>query len=191
MSSISKPTVVFFAGACADPTCFDRIRPLFEASGYPVVYVRVPSLNPSDAASITCANDAKFTREQVLLPLIETQHKDIIVFVHSYGGVVGEAAAAGLSKVARTSRNEAGGIIGLMYLAGNIVAEGGKLLEAIGGVYPTFLNQGKVRSGFRYKSPLSCFLCLRLRFLCSRDLALLLLSRQWRFCTMMLTLLKP
>ena len=147
-SSPTKPTIVFFAGAFADPTCFDRVVPLFQSAGYETVYARVPSLNPSDAATVTCANDSNAARNNVLLPLIEEKHKDVVVFVHSYGGVVGAGAAAGLGKTTRAARNEAGGVIGLIYLVGNIVAEGETLMQAVGGAYPPFIKQGTVYNPF-------------------------------------------
>ncbi|PQE20875.1 alpha beta hydrolase family domain-containing protein [Rutstroemia sp. NJR-2017a BBW] len=155
MATDSRPTIVFFAGAFAEPTCFDGIVPFFKKAGYPCVYAKVRSLNPdpSDLASISTANDASEARKNVLLPLIEEQHKDVIVFTHSYGGVVGGAAAAGLSKVARTSRNEAGGVVGLVYLVGNIVSEGESLLQAVGGAYPPFIKEGNPSPGLAVIEP--------------------------------------
>lgn len=58
--------------------------------------------------------------------------------------MVGGAAAAGLSKVARLSDNQEGGVIGLIYLVGNIVSEGESLLQAVGGAYPPFITEGNV-----------------------------------------------
>ncbi|TVY93981.1 hypothetical protein LAWI1_G000676 [Lachnellula willkommii] len=152
-TSSSNPTIVFFAGAFADPSCFDRIVPHFHKAGYPTVYASTPSLNPSDLSSASCANDVSETRRNVLLPLIEEQHKDVIVFTHSYGGIVGGAAAAGLSKVARASNNQEGGVIGLIYLVGNIVSEGESLLQAVGGAYPPFLKQGNPSPGLAVIDP--------------------------------------
>ena len=146
MATSNRPTLVFFPGAFAEPSCFDRLVPHFQKAGYPSVYARIPSLNPSDPASISTNNDASETRKNVLLPLIEEQHKDVIIFTHSYGGVVGGAAAAGLSKASRASRNEAGGVVGLVYLVGNIVSEGETLLQAIGGAYSPFIKEGNVSS---------------------------------------------
>jgi hypothetical protein len=68
----------------------------------------------------------------------------LIIFTHSYGGVVGGAAAAGLSKVVRSSRNQEGGVTGLVYLVGNIVSEGETLLQAVGGAYPPFIKEENV-----------------------------------------------
>ena len=154
MATASKPTIVFFAGAFADPSCFDQVTPLLQKAGYPTVYAHVPSLRPADAASASCANDARTTRENVLLPLIDGEHRDVVVFVHSYGGVVGGAAAAGLSKSARAARGEAGGVIGLVYLVGNIVLEGESLRQAVGGDYAPFIKRDTVCTiGFSSQLP--------------------------------------
>jgi pimeloyl-ACP methyl ester carboxylesterase len=139
-----RPAIVFFAGAFADPCCFDALASLFGEEGYPTAYARVLSLNPSNPEEVTTARDAEHTREKVLLPLLE-DGKDVIVFTHSYGGIVGGAAAAGLSKSSRIAKGKKGGIIGLLYLAGNIVHEGKTLLEAVGGAYPPFIKENTVR----------------------------------------------
>lgn len=143
----SRPTIVFFAGAFADPSCFDRMIPYLHKAGYPTIYASVPSLNPSDPSTASCANDVSETRKNVLLPLIEGQGKHVVVFTHSYGGIVGGAAAAGLSKGVREGRGEEGGVLGLVYLVGNIVGEGESLLEAVGGAYPPFIKVGNVSLG--------------------------------------------
>jgi pimeloyl-ACP methyl ester carboxylesterase len=136
----TSPTIVFFAGAFADPSCFDALAALLRKAGYPAVYAKVPSLNPADPTSVSTAKDAEETRNSILLPLLD-DGKDVVIFTHSYGGVVGGQAAAGLSKNARSTAGKPGGIIGLVYLVGNIVGEGESLLEAVGGAFPPFIKQ--------------------------------------------------
>jgi pimeloyl-ACP methyl ester carboxylesterase len=138
-----RPTIVFFAGAFADPSCFDNLATLFKDHGYATAYAQVLSLNPSKPEEVTAARDAEHTRNEIILPLLE-EGKDVIIFTHSYGGIVGGAAAAGLSKSSRASQGKKGGVIGLLYLAGNIVHEGKTLLEAVGGAYPPFIKENTV-----------------------------------------------
>jgi len=143
MSSL-LPTIVFVAGAFADPSCFDDLAAIFNKAGYPTVYASVPSLNPKDPTSVATSKDAEYVRNNFLLPLLE-DGKEVIVFVHSYGGIVGGAAAAGLSKNSWVAAGKKGGIIGLLYLAGNLVGDGESLKQAIGGVYPPFIKEDYVR----------------------------------------------
>jgi rhodanese-related sulfurtransferase len=139
------PTIVFFAGAFADPSCFDTLSSLFREAGYPTNYAYVSTLNPSNATIVSTSKDAEEARNKYILPLLE-DGKDVVVLVHSYGGVVGGQAAAGLSKKSRSAAGKAGGVIGLIYLAGNIVGEGETLLQAVGGAYPPFIKQNYVSS---------------------------------------------
>ena len=88
------PTILFFAGAFADPKCFDTICEQFHKAGYPTAYAYVPSLDASDPASVTTAHDANFARSKYLLSLLE-EGKDVVVFVHSYGGIVGRRSGRG------------------------------------------------------------------------------------------------
>jgi pimeloyl-ACP methyl ester carboxylesterase len=148
-----KPTILFFAGAFADPSCFDTISVYFNRVGYPTAYAHVLSLNPSDPTISTSA-DADHTRDNYLSPLLE-EGKDIIIFTHSYGGVVAGQAAAGHSKTARAAEGKKGGVVGLLYLAGNIVGEKESLLEAVGGEYPPFIKQNHVSHHLRSLTSLS------------------------------------
>jgi hypothetical protein len=67
-----------------------------------------------------------------------------VIFVHSYGGIVGGAAALGLNKSLRVARGEVGGVIGLVYLVGNIVLENESLLQTIGGAWPPYIKTDRV-----------------------------------------------
>ncbi|KAF2653858.1 prolyl aminopeptidase-like protein [Lophiostoma macrostomum CBS 122681] len=146
------PTILFFAGAFADPSCFDAISKKFQEAGCPTVYAYVPSLDPSDPSSVTASKDAEEARTRYLLPLLD-EGKEVVVFVHSYGGVVGGAAAAGLSKSARSAEGKPGGVVGLLYLVGVMTKEGESLLQAVGGAYPPFIKQNYPRQGVAVIDP--------------------------------------
>ncbi|PSN71562.1 prolyl aminopeptidase-like protein [Corynespora cassiicola Philippines] len=150
--SDSKPTILFFAGAFADPSCFDEISSKFNQSGYPTAYARIPSLNPTDPASVSNPKDIKHARDNILTPLLDIG-KEVIVLVHSYGGMVGGPAAAGLSKTSRKSAGKKGGVNGLLYLAGNIACEGESLLDIIGGAYPSFIKENHPSKGLAVIDP--------------------------------------
>lgn len=133
--ALTLPTIVFVAGGFANPSCFDEIAATFGKEGYPTTYATVPSLNSSDARNATTSLDAQHVRENVLLPLIN-EGKDIILVVHSYGGVVGGAAAYGLGK---SSPSAKGGVIGFLCIPAVLTHEGQTLLQVLGGVWPPWL----------------------------------------------------
>ncbi|KAF2726504.1 prolyl aminopeptidase-like protein [Polyplosphaeria fusca] len=149
---MQRPTILFFAGAFADPSCFDTLSEHLRKAGYPTTYAYVPSLNPTDLTTVSCSQDAQVTRKNHILPLLD-EGKDVVIFAHSYGGVVGGAAAAGLSKASRSAAGKLGGVIGLLYCVGNIVSEGETLLQAVGGAYPPFIKQDQPSKGVAVISP--------------------------------------
>jgi hypothetical protein len=58
--------------------------------------------------------------------------KDVILVMHSYGGVPGSAAAKDLSKEERAKESKPGGIVRLVYLAAFPIEEGVSL-DDLGG----------------------------------------------------------
>ena len=107
------------------------IAHLHEA-GYPTMSVTLPSVGSQEPKKIEVTTDVAFIREEMLLPLLE-DGKDVILVMHSYGGLPGGAAAKGLSKSERRSEGQPGGVIGLVFLAAFLAREGDTLLSALGG----------------------------------------------------------
>lgn len=69
----------------------------------------------------------------------------MVILAHSYGATVASGAAKGLDKPARAKNGQPGGVIGLIYVAGNIVLDDESLGEASGGIYPPFIKLDKVQ----------------------------------------------
>lgn len=143
MSSTTLPTLVLVPGAFGTPAGYNKLSPYFDQAGLPTVPGPYPSCNPADPSSATALKDIESLRQNVLLPLIE-QGKDVIILAHSYGGVVAGGAAKGLDEPTRRSQGYAAGVIGFIYVAGNITLENESLLEAVGGAYPPFIKLEKV-----------------------------------------------
>lgn len=75
LADTAKPTIVLVHGAFADGASWNKVIPLLEAKGYPVVAVHDPlSSLPDDVAQTTRAIDAA--------------PGDVILVGHSYGGYV-------------------------------------------------------------------------------------------------------
>lgn len=148
MSSPSLPIILLIPGAFLPPSCFDTFLPYLHHAGYTTVVVPLPSLNSSTPTTATCEEDTLAIRNTFLIPLVETEAKDVLLLMHSYGGVPGGAAAAGFGKVTRLLHGKGGGIIGLIYLTGNIVPEGESHLERFGNQFPPFIKTDTVRKSF-------------------------------------------
>lgn len=144
MSPASAPIILIVPGAFGTPDGFDKLLPYLKESGFSTHPGPYPSCNPSDPATATCQNDISSLRDNILLPLLEQQSKDIVILAHSYGGIVAAGAAKNLDKQTREAHGQSTSVVGLIYVAGNIALEGESLFEAVGGGYPPFIKLDKV-----------------------------------------------
>ncbi|KAI1310168.1 Alpha/Beta hydrolase protein [Xylaria venustula] len=152
MSSTSLPTIVLVPGACGKPDGFDPIIPYPREAGFTTHPGPYPSCDPVDPPAATCENDILSLRNNVLLPLLERK-RHIIILAHSYGGVVAGDAVKDLAKVTRSTEGYAAGIVGLIYIIGNIVLEGETLVHAVGGTYPSYIKKDKPYKGVAIIEP--------------------------------------
>lgn len=128
----SKSTFVLVPGAWHSPAQFSYMIAHLHEAGYPTRSLTLPSVGSQEPKKIEVTTDVAFIREKVLLPLLE-DGKDVVLVMHSYGGLPGGAAAKGLSKSERGSEGQPGGVIGLVFLAAFLAREGDSLLGALGG----------------------------------------------------------
>jgi alpha-beta hydrolase superfamily lysophospholipase len=131
MSPSSSPTVVLVPGACHSAACYELLIPHLERAGFAVKALTLPSIDPVSPETATCADDANFIRNTVLLPLIE-EGKEILLVGHSYGGIPISAAALGLSKRTRSKSGKVGGIIGLVYITALLVGTDKDVMSSTG-----------------------------------------------------------
>jgi pimeloyl-ACP methyl ester carboxylesterase len=94
-----------------------------EAVAFPTVGAEPPSKGvPDDAAAV-----------RKVLEVLAEQGKQIVLVVHSYGGVVGAQAVRGLGYKQRQKEGKAGGIITYLYLSAFVVPVDQSLLKMLGG----------------------------------------------------------
>ncbi|KAJ5708663.1 Alpha/Beta hydrolase protein [Penicillium malachiteum] len=153
MSSTNLPVILLVPGAFGTPDGFERLLPYLNKAGYTTHPGAYPSCNPSDPATASALKDINSLREDVLLPLLNEQSKDVVIIAHSYGGVVAGGAAKALAKETRRAQGHSTGVIGLIYVVGNITLEGESLLAAIGGAYPPFIQVNKPSEGLSVIEP--------------------------------------
>lgn len=128
-----KPTIVLIPGAWHTPTPYLPFLRRLEALGFPTASGKLPSVispDPSDesrpADSHTLASDVAFAREHIVLPALETN--DVVLLLHSYGGVVGGAAAHGLGPADRKAEGKKHAVLGLVYLCAIVGFEGRSMI---------------------------------------------------------------
>lgn len=133
----SKPVIFILHGAWHSPEYFEPVKPRLEALGYTIV---CPPLRTIGAVppTLTLYDDAAQVRAE--LDLLVENGEDVFLVMHSYGGMVGTEAAAGLGKEERSKRALNGGVIGLLYVCAFMLPLGHHLCTAIGGELAPFIK---------------------------------------------------
>jgi hypothetical protein len=145
-----KPTVLFVHGSWHSPKHFEPVRAIFDANGFPTECPLQPTFNSKPAPPVISLADDVAVVQALLTRLVEEENKEVIVAMHSYGGVVGsQSVLESYGKQARAAEGRAGGVIHLLYMCAFILPVGASLASALGGGLPPFI---KVQVG----SPLPC-----------------------------------
>ncbi|KAL5591138.1 hypothetical protein FOBRF1_014695 [Fusarium oxysporum] len=122
------PTVVGVPGAWHIAESFDAVKKTFKARNYDFVSQNAPGLVDRDS-SVT--KDAESLRTNLLEPLVKAG-KDVILMMHSYGGIYGSQAVQGLSKREREQSGQMGGIVTLIYVAALVPVVGKTAFDMMG-----------------------------------------------------------
>jgi pimeloyl-ACP methyl ester carboxylesterase len=127
----TKPTIVWVPGAWHIPSHYKLTTDILSKLGYKVVVVRLPSTRQTAPYPKDSGMDVGAVASAILTELDE--RNEIIVVMHSYGGLVGSDAVQGLSKNDREKKGLEGGVTKLVYLTSMAFPEGwdtGSLREA-------------------------------------------------------------
>ncbi|KIV77371.1 hypothetical protein PV11_09169 [Exophiala sideris] len=125
---IPKPVIVFVPGAWHPPTCFRYVMDKLEAAGYETIGVSFASVGASKQLQ-DIGPDVEAI-QNVVRPIVD-QGRDVMLVVHSYGGVVGGESVRGLDKVSRAKEGKEGGITHLYYCCAFALPEGVSLMDAL------------------------------------------------------------
>ncbi|KAJ4407287.1 hypothetical protein N0V82_009956 [Gnomoniopsis sp. IMI 355080] len=153
MAFATLPTLLLVPGAFGTPDGYEKLVPYLEKAGFSTHPGPHPNCNPTDPSTATSEKDIISLRDQVILPLLDKEQKNVVIVAHSYGGVVAGAAAKGLDKTSRQAQGKNSAVVGLIYVAGNITLEGESLLQAVGGEYPPFIKRDKPSKGLALIEP--------------------------------------
>lgn len=126
------PTIVLVPGAFHVVSAMDLLSEQLKEAGFSTHSFGLITVGQ---AQLTAQDDAAAFTTEVLLPLIEGDGKDIVLYLHSFAGFVGSAAIQGLSKAERLAAGKHGGILGLIYQSAFIPKVGDTMLQILGGQY--------------------------------------------------------
>lgn len=116
-----QTTFVLVTGAWHVPSCFDLIAKPLRDAGYKVVCKKHASVGAEPPVT-SFDPDVEILRKAVKEEA--DQGQDVVVFMHSYGGMVGTEACNGLDKASRESAGKKGGVVKLIYCAALMALEG-------------------------------------------------------------------
>lgn len=134
----SKPTLVLVPGAWHNASTWDKVSSLMAAQQYKCISVALPSTMSDPSA--TLLQDIEAVRDSIVDETI--QGRDVVVVVHSYGGMVGESAIKRLTRHKQdgssSEKDPSGSVIGIVMLATGFVQTGVSFIDGTGGKPPPF-----------------------------------------------------
>jgi pimeloyl-ACP methyl ester carboxylesterase len=130
MSSTDKPVFVLAPGAWHTPDCFQTTQDELHAQGWETRAVTYPSVG-AEPPNKGLFDDAAAVRAEI--QTLADQGRQVIVVVHSYGGLVGAEAVKGLGYKQRKAEGKTGGVTLLVYLAAFVTPRGASILKMLGG----------------------------------------------------------
>ncbi|WYZ37011.1 hypothetical protein EsH8_II_000517 [Colletotrichum jinshuiense] len=126
----TKPTVIFVPGAWHCATSFEPVTSQLESLGYNTKSVQLPCFGAEPPLSDFQPDVATIRHE---IEKAADDGQDIVLFMHSYGGIVGCEASCGLDKTTRQKQGKPGGIVRLVFCAAFLVPEGVSLVDMLQG----------------------------------------------------------
>lgn len=121
-----RPVIVFVPGAFSRPSDFDLVTNPLREAGYEVHVVHHPS-SPDVLANPTPSMYDDADSIHNLVEKLADEGKEIIIAMHSYGGLPGTQACEGLSRAERQRASKPGGIARLLYVGAAIAPVGSSL----------------------------------------------------------------
>jgi pimeloyl-ACP methyl ester carboxylesterase len=114
-SPASRPTIVWVSGSFSPASFYADVADGVRAKGYDFVVDTLPSsARAPPEKPATLSEDAIHFRN--IVEDLCDQGKDVVLAMHSYGGVVGSECSQGLSKAERTALGKLGGIAHLIFV---------------------------------------------------------------------------
>ena len=121
---MATPTIVIVPGACQPAPLYVPFTKALDTHSIPSFIVSLPSCGASPSLKDFSA-DVTLIRDTV--DKILNEGKNVIVMMHSYGGIPGSAALKGLGKIERGRAGKETGVLRLLYVCSHMLREGEKM----------------------------------------------------------------
>ncbi|KAF5011076.1 hypothetical protein FDECE_2815 [Fusarium decemcellulare] len=135
--TVSNPTIVFAPGAWHLASCFDPVCDALKSRGWSTEAVPYPSVG-AEPPTKTIEDDSSALRG--VLQRLADKGDQIVLVVHSYGGLVGANAVDGLGYRQRQAQGLSGGVIMFVYMAAFVTPLGKSIKDMLGGQFLPWMN---------------------------------------------------
>jgi pimeloyl-ACP methyl ester carboxylesterase len=126
-----KPTILFIHGAWHTNEAFGQVQNYLAEAGYGIKNVQLPSSSVEGPYVLGIDDDVEVIRNA--LEEIVHAKGDVVIVMHSYGGIPGSSAVRGFSKTDRQKQGKDGGVTQMIYMTALALDEGVSLKSGIGG----------------------------------------------------------
>jgi pimeloyl-ACP methyl ester carboxylesterase len=128
-------TILIISGAWHVPEHYARLSSRLQDAGFNVVCPRLMTNNGASPPNHTLDDDIAQIRNMVLKEL--DRGHDVLVLMHSYGGVVGSYALAGIDEQATKGK---GKVRRMVYMSAFVPLENEALIDGIGGKMASWIS---------------------------------------------------
>ena len=135
---MSKPSICIIHGAWHHPAYYQPLVDSLTGLGHETICPRLPSCSEGVSLENSFAEDVACIQSNVS-KLVDTG-KEVVVLMHSYGGVVGTEAISGFGIEERKAGGKVGGVKRLIYMTAFIPQKGQSLAGIFGGGLPPFID---------------------------------------------------
>lgn len=120
----TNPTIVLIAGSfCPSALLWDAVIDKLYNADYDTLAIELPTVSPpSTAPAKTMVDDA--THIHGIIEALADEGKDVLVVMHSYGGIPGTQAVKSLTRKERQAQGRDGGVMGMVYVSSLLINEG-------------------------------------------------------------------
>lgn len=125
-----QPLIVLVPGAWTPPSAYHKLVTLLENAPYNFT-VHSPALASNNGATPPNSFEADVEAVRSVVEPLVTAGNDVVLIMHSYGGVVGSSSIAGLTKKDRQTSGLPGGISHLFYISAYMLAKGQSVWDVV------------------------------------------------------------
>lgn len=119
----TKPAILWVPGAWHVPRHYEPALKVLRQAGYETIVANHASVNVSKDSGNMLRKDATTVAD--MIRKLFSEDKNIVLVMHSYGGISGSEAAAMVSEHRRATSSDGGPrILRLVYLAAHVIEKG-------------------------------------------------------------------